>query len=229
MLSSQMMFDKPAGPQPPLQPTQRGRRDRKPRRNRADSIPRHGATDPEDRYYGAGASYIGKQIEIFGGGSSHKERGAELGEKHGNSGDAFWGIYDDEPARAKAVTQPTKSKTGEEPYWDIYSDSPAYSGPSYRDLRVKKGATGSNPKSYQMRRSAPIDAAFDMVSEYKTSSSSGNPSSGVSGMPHGDLQSSEVQKTVRPDGGLGFSRWGESQRSNEKPMFLGEDPQNHGY
>merc|ERR1712146_544792 len=103
-------------------------------------------------------------------------------------------------------------------FWDIYNDEPSYKGPSYRDLRKKKidSHTGEAKKGYEMRRSAPIDSPYDMISDHvaaKKGSSSHSvhtvATSSRSGA--GDLQSSDVQKTVRPDGGLGFSRWGQRQ------------------
>lgn len=173
-------------------------------------------------YYGAGASYVGKHVEIFGG--------AERRKSAGNDGEAFWNIYEDNWSHGSGEKKTIQGVSGNEggAYWDIYSDSPSYSGPSYRDLR-KRSKPKNHPKSYQMRRSAPIDSPYDMVADHKKNNENishvREPSINVTE----DLQCSRVQESVRPHHGLGFSRWDGQQQSDEKPVFLGEDPSRHGY
>mmetsp|Transcript_19328 Transcript_19328/g.28858 ORF Transcript_19328/g.28858 Transcript_19328/m.28858 type:complete len:199 (+) Transcript_19328:116-712(+) len=197
MISSQMYFDKPNVGENEVR---RGaRRTAKPRRNRADSIPRHGATDPYEKYSGPHATYYGTQA-IF---STPAEQYAQQG--HSSVGDAMWDIYNDHhPAKISSVKEVKSSSTsnGGGAYWDIYDDNPSYKGPSYRDLR-KKQNSGEKKKGYEMRRSAPIDSPFTMVTDTGSE----------------DLQKPSVQKTVRPDGGLSFSRW-EGDQQNPNYSFL---------
>ncbi|GAB5366084.1 hypothetical protein AAMO2058_001114000 [Amorphochlora amoebiformis] len=217
MLSSQMYFDKPSGAD--IERT-RGRTSQRSkgrsRRTRADSIPRHGATDPADKYYGAQASYFGKQKVIY---SEEESHGVSS-----NSGDAFWDIYADPPQAHTSTKAKVKSSSGHGggggAYWDIYDDQPSYKGPSYRDLRVKKTKGTEGKKGYEMRRSAPIDSPHDMIGDVRSPGKQVKMGSAQRKSTGGDdLQKPSVQKTVRPDHGLSFSRW-DGDQSNTEYSFL---------
>eukprot|EP00471_Norrisiella_sphaerica_P005447 CAMPEP_0184483254 /NCGR_PEP_ID=MMETSP0113_2-20130426/4901_1 /TAXON_ID=91329 /ORGANISM="Norrisiella sphaerica, Strain BC52" /LENGTH=255 /DNA_ID=CAMNT_0026863537 /DNA_START=54 /DNA_END=821 /DNA_ORIENTATION=- len=250
MLSSQMMFDK--SPSYLVEGGERreekgGGGSRRTRtsssRNRSDSIPRHGATDPSEKYYGSQASYYGKEaVEGYGHVASRAPAPAVTASMDaGGQGGALWEIYEDEPRiHTTSVSGNMSVNSGGAggqggAYWDIYSDAPSYKGPSYRDLRYGKtshdSSTKEKGKGYEMRRSAPIDSPYDMVADHDAAMHGSGAGSvghskaqvGTSSSNYGDLQSAGVQKTVRPEGGLGFSRWGERQESAHKPSFLGVD------
>jgi len=151
----------------------------------------------------------------------------------------MWDFFDDAAPANPTVNNNhhhAKSTNGGGAFWDIYDDQPSYQGPSYRDLRKKKNDSGHKgdgeaKKGYEMRRSAPIDSPYDMISDHVAAKQQGSASHSVhkvaasSRSGGGDLQSSDVQKTIRPDGGLGFSRWGQRQESSVKPTFLGVEAQ----
>lgn len=244
MKSSSMFFDKPAGGAPPhqsLRPRQSRRAARGgERRTRSDSIPRHGASDPQDKYYGSDAQYFGRDSHEeltsglnrgYSGARAAHRRPAISASREGDGG-AFWDIYDDDRGVSAHSSAGTKVSNGSGggggAYWDIYDDTPSYRGPSYRDLRVKK-KQGANPgsgasKGYEMKRSAPIDSPFTMMSDHKAqqmaSSRAHEPqrraggATADAGTGISDLQSPNVQKTVRPAFGLGFSRW-EGRQDND--------------
>uniref|UniRef100_A0A7S3ZB81 Uncharacterized protein n=1 Tax=Lotharella globosa TaxID=91324 RepID=A0A7S3ZB81_9EUKA len=216
------MFDKPPGysERAPIRESRRVSRSHQ-RRTRSDSIPRHGATDPRDKYYGAEASYYGKPESS----TTDVQQPATIS----NGGGAYWDIYEDHPTPQKTLHNHSQTGGGNGgAHWDIYDDQPSYRGPSYRDLRKGKPSShegkDQGKKGYEMRRSAPIDSPFTMVSDFKAAqrAASGAASKHVaSSAAVRDLQESDVQKTVRPEGGLGFSRWEGRQEDDAKPTFLG--------